>query len=73
MHVLAYFPEEDSTAVVKIGRVSGELKEGSTCNVLWDNRKVYSAIFLYSGTHITLYKHCYIAPAHFMSLDRLEL
>ena len=38
-HVLAYFPEEDSTVVVKIGRVSGELKEGSTYNVLWDNRK----------------------------------
>ena len=51
-HVLVQFPEEDSTAIVPIGRVSGELKEGSPCNVLWNNRKVYPAIFLYSGQYV---------------------
>ena len=54
-HVLVYFPEENSTGVVPIGRVSGKLKEGSPCRILWDNRKWYPAIFLYSGEHNYVY------------------
>ena len=55
-HTLVRFPEEGTTAIVPIGLVSGEIKQGSLCNVLWNHRKVYPATLLYSGT--CLYWQC---------------
>ena len=48
-HALVRFVEEDCTAVVPLQRITGDLQQGELVDVLWDNRKEYSGIFLLSG------------------------
>ena len=48
-YAVVEFIEEECTAVVPLQRISGFLKQGEMVNVLWNNRKEYSAKFFLSG------------------------
>lgn len=51
-HALVCFEEEDRLAVVPINRIKNHHKEidvGSTCSILWSNKKLYDATLILTG------------------------
>ena len=49
-HALVEFVEEECTGVVPLKRVIGDsFQAGDRVTVLWNDRKEYTAVFLYSG------------------------
>lgn len=56
-HTLIHFEDEDCTAVVPLVRVSPlveshQLCVGDMCDVLWNSRKRYRGILLFSGEYM---------------------
>ena len=48
-HVVVEFTEEECTGVVPLLCIRGNFLAGERVSVLWNNRKEYPAIFLFSG------------------------
>ena len=51
-HALVCFEEENRLAVVPVNRIKlydKDVQIGSTCSVLWSNRKVYDATLILTG------------------------
>lgn len=51
-YAVVEFTEEECTAVVPLQRITGLPKPGEKVNVLWNDRKEYLALFLFSGEQV---------------------
>ena len=59
-HAVMEFTEEECTGVVPLQRIRGNFLAGERVSVLWNNRKKYPAIFLFSGDRILSFNKMWI-------------
>ena len=59
-HAVMEFTEEECTGVVPLQRIRGNFLAGERVSVLWNDRKEYPAIFLFSGDKILSFNKMWI-------------
>ena len=59
-HAVVEFTEEECTGVVPLQCIRGNFLAGERVSVLWNNRKEYPAIFLFSGDKILSFNKMWI-------------